>query len=145
MTIYYHGTANGNALCIAKRGAILSPLEQDIELYQSDSELMENLKRGWPGMSLREVLISMKSSQYGTHELYHRLFCVSLTTDIGVAQTFAVNHGLIFGLEREEKKRIIFLPCSVSLDSLREVHYNNIDKATRAALRKYSPRYIKIT
>ena len=162
MTIVYHGTSIDNAIGIAKRGAILSPLQQAIEEKKEIRRV--NPKRydqlfGSPEQSAERQLRKL----YSNSEWEHRVLSVSVVVgEIGETKLYALKRkentgGVVLGVEVEDNKlraietnfkkgSLLFIPDRLELELLREVHLSTIAYALNKELIErefvdYNPAY----
>ena len=120
MVWLYHGTRLENAISIARTGAILSPLQRQIEIFK---------RIGYPE-DYKKAAEESVFSLYSEHEREHRVKCVSFSIDdFGGAEMYAMrcensNGGLVLGLEldKEISTMFLFVPEKMDLTYLRKIY-----------------------
>jgi hypothetical protein len=137
MTMIYHGTSTSKAISIAMCGKILSPLTQAALYLQ---EIFSEKPAGYfqeihPGKTIQDVALGQMYDMYAPREIETRAKCVCLTKDFGIARGFAMSEerrygGLVLGMSIEDNLLSgmsgnsvnLFMPGSLSIDNLTEVH-----------------------
>ena len=162
MGILYHGTDVDNAISIARKVVILSPLEQHLEKLVKIYIEKPEIESYWKGSTLGQFALNSLKSSYGPHEIEHRVKCVSVTKDLSQASSYAQRYeerdgGLVLGIELDDKyikrmtkgKDVAYIPKLLSIHTLRELHLSKIAKEKCEQLIKkefheYNPKYFDI-
>lgn len=162
MRLYYHGTNVDSALSIAKQGAILSPWFKELLSLQRAVEEGKNLQL-IPGETIEDLALRLASFAFATHEINHRVKCVSISRDTRIpighalAHGYRGNQGVVLGFELsaalvrpyDRASSTIYIPKKIPIDSLREIHtFRNLEaknkKLLDVAFAKYKLRYVFI-
>ena len=155
----YHGTHTIAAINIARTGAILSPLEQQINVLKDVKKIY--LDKAFPNKTIKEAAIDILSGLYSQNEFEHRVKCLKVSPDkksainrnnynknmIRVALGIEVNGKINEMLPAEwEKENSLFIPKRLSLETLKEVYMHPLiseefETGIRQAYEKYNPKY----
>ena len=167
MTLVYHSTDTKNGILIARRGVILSNLEQRLEEFrQLSPRKQERLKILYPGKTMEQAAFEFEASLYGEHEIETRVKCLRVVKRVESAIFYAMSledfeGGLILGIDLDDSyvekldqqhygnQDIKFVPNKLSIDTLKEVHLSPTAKRKHESLIKkefsrYNPKFIQI-
>lgn len=166
MTIYYHGTSLFKALQIAAFESLLSPYDQCLQDIKSNPKLQ--LQAGIDQLTLEELAFVRIKDHYSPNEILHRVFRVSLTTDLDNALNFAFKHpsktefpsygGVVLGIDLVQNadwiiglNNIFYSPSfKITKENLKEIYSTPLANLYLPILRKglvlnkYSPTYHNI-
>ncbi len=154
MVMIYYGAYVGEAIKIANRGAILSPLEEEIEFLKTHHKPDAKNKLAMEinsGKSFEELAIEGLKGQYNEREFEQRVRNVFVRPDLASAllDIRGIN-GLVLAVETDLKINLnipqILIPKSVNIKALKEVHMRNVDQPdierVKEAFSKYDPNFI---
>jgi hypothetical protein len=132
----YHGTATQYAIEIAESGALLSPLQKQIESFEKDTISDWALERYG---SIERVAEHIVLSAYPERQFRFRGKCVSVATSLDRARGYATQHdggvssgGVVLALEvpdtimdtalKSWNEEILFVPERIPLEHLTELY-----------------------
>lgn len=156
MKLWYHGTSIENALKIAENGALLSPLDQTISVYNKILQTNPMACKSWEGknppQTLEEHALELMKLVYSAHEIEHRVKSVSLS-HLNLALTYANRFedrhgGIILGFalrtQGERRPHVLYVSRRLALDQqLTELYFTPKAEQHRMrieeAFRKYAP------
>jgi len=167
MTLYYHGTSLVKATKIAAFNSLLSPYDQCLQDIKSTPKLQ--LRANQEELTLEDLAFIRIKDHYSPNEFLHRVFHVSLTTDLNIATQFAFQHpsrheikpygGLVFGFDLTPTDEwiiggngILYSPSlTLTKENLKEIHTTPLASIHLPYLRnsfvfnRYSPTYHTLT
>ena len=171
MTILYHGTQTVDSISIARSGAILSPLDVRIEMFeealQDPNSSIYEFFRKFPDKTIEEYALKTTCLSFGEHEIEHRLKSISMARRVNTATDYAMRFdysfkkkrgefigGVVLGIDVDEDRieefqrlvksngNTIYVPRRLDLDELREIHLSPMArKYHRAQIRHEFARY----